>query len=108
VTEDEECRRNYRDYLYEAIGKESRDSLADSVASTILGTDDFVRDIREKYLEGEEERQRPSGPERPVQWPGRGTGLNRGINRGCGRFENMMERDKDLGEEFKRVAENLK
>jgi len=30
VTEDEECRRNYRDYLFEAIGKESRDPPADS------------------------------------------------------------------------------
>jgi hypothetical protein len=78
------------------------------VASTILCTDDFVRDIREKHLEGEEERQRPSGPERPVQWPGHGTGLNRGVNRGCDRFENMMGRDKDLGEELKRLAEKLK
>ena len=61
MTEDEDRRRNYRDYLYEAIGKESRDSLADSVASTILGIDDFVRDIRKKYLEGEEERQQGTG-----------------------------------------------
>jgi len=52
--EAEDRRGNYRDYLYDAIGKESRDPLADSVASTILGTDDFVRDIREKYLEGKE------------------------------------------------------
>jgi REP element-mobilizing transposase RayT len=50
----EDRRENYRDYLFEAIGRESRDPLADSVASTILGTDDFVRDIREKYLEGKE------------------------------------------------------
>ncbi|HDQ92642.1 MAG TPA: hypothetical protein ENN89_00810 [Synergistetes bacterium] len=36
------------------VGKESRDPLADSVASTILGSEDFVRDIREKYLDGKE------------------------------------------------------
>ncbi len=48
----EDRRRNYRDYLYDAIGKKSLDPLADSVASTILGTEDFVREIREKYLEG--------------------------------------------------------
>jgi len=51
-TEAEDRRRNYRDYLFEAIGKESPDPLAGSAASTILGNDDFVRDIREKYLEG--------------------------------------------------------
>jgi len=45
-------RRRYRDYLFEAIGKKSADPLAGSVASTILGSDDFVREIREKYLEG--------------------------------------------------------
>jgi len=60
-TEDEDRRRNYRDYLYDAIGKESRDPLSDSVASTILGTDDFVRDIREKYLDGKEnDRELPA------------------------------------------------
>ena len=53
-TEAEDRRRNYRDYLYEAIGKESRDPLADSAASTILGNDEFVREIREKYLDGKE------------------------------------------------------
>ncbi len=55
--EDEDRRRNYRNYLFEAIDKESRNPLANSVASTILGTDDFVRDIREKYL-GEKESDR--------------------------------------------------
>jgi hypothetical protein len=60
-TEFENRRRNYRDYLYEAIGKESRDPLADSAASTILGNDDFVRDIREKYLDGKEkDRELPA------------------------------------------------
>jgi len=60
-TEDEDRRRNYRDYLYDAIGKESRDPLSDSVASTILGSDDFVRDIREKYLDGKEnDRELPA------------------------------------------------
>ncbi|HOP52050.1 MAG TPA: hypothetical protein PKW31_04235, partial [Synergistales bacterium] len=48
-------------YLYDAIGRESRDPLSDSVASTILGTDDFVRDIREKYLDGKEnDRELPA------------------------------------------------
>jgi len=60
-TEVEDRRRNYRDYLYDAIGKESRDPLADSVASTILGNDDFVRDIREKYLDGKKkDRELPA------------------------------------------------
>ncbi len=60
-TEVEDRRRNYRDYLYDAIGRESRDPLSDSVASTILGTDDFVRDIREKYLDGKEnDRELPA------------------------------------------------
>ena len=60
-TEVEDRRRNYRDYLYDAIGKESRDPLSDSVASTILGSDDFVRDIREKYLDGKEnDRELPA------------------------------------------------
>ncbi len=47
-----DCRRNYREYLFEAICKESPDLLDNSVASTILGSDDFVRDIKDKYLEG--------------------------------------------------------
>ncbi len=60
-TEVEDRRRNYRDYLFEAIGKESPDPLAGSVASTILGNDDFVRDIREKYLDGKEkDRELPA------------------------------------------------
>ena len=60
-TEVENRRRNYRDYLYEAIGKESPDPLAGSIASTILGSDDFVRDIREKYLDGKEkDRELPA------------------------------------------------
>jgi len=57
----EDRRKNYRDYLFEAIGKESPDPLAGSVASTILGNDDFVRDIREKYLDGKEkDRELPA------------------------------------------------
>jgi len=60
-TEVEDRRRNYRDYLFEAVGKESPDPLAGSVASTILGNDDFVRDIREKYLDGKEkDRELPA------------------------------------------------
>ena len=60
-TEDEDRRRNYRDYLYDAIGQERRAPLSDSVASTILGSDDFVRDIREKYLDGKEnDRELPA------------------------------------------------
>jgi len=40
---------------------ESRDPLADSVASTILGNDDFVKDIREKYLDGKKkDRELPA------------------------------------------------
>jgi hypothetical protein len=31
-----------------------------------------------------------------------------GVNRACYRFENMMDRDKDLGERLKRLAEKLK
>jgi chromosomal replication initiation ATPase DnaA len=31
-----------------------------------------------------------------------------GVNRACGRFENMIERDKDLREGLRRLAENLK
>ena len=45
---------NYRAYLMEAVGEEGVDPLAGSIASTILGTDEFIRDIREKYLEGME------------------------------------------------------
>lgn len=51
-TEPEEQSRSYRTYIMEAIGKKHVDPLAGSVASTILGSDDFVRDIKEKYLEG--------------------------------------------------------
>jgi REP element-mobilizing transposase RayT len=51
-SKDGDRRRRYRDYLFEAIGKKSPDLLAGSAASTILGSDDFVREIREKYLEG--------------------------------------------------------
>jgi REP element-mobilizing transposase RayT len=147
-TEDEDRRRNYRDYLFEAIGKESRDPLADSVASTILGTDDFVRDIREKYLEEKKsDRDLPAlrdlsrGPgiaeikvvseeafpenKRLARmagiylcWRYSGAKLKEigelygisesGVNRACGRFENMIERDKDLREGLRRLAENLK
>ncbi len=147
-TEDEDRRGNYRDYLYDAIGKESRDPLADSVASTILGTDDFVREIREKYLEGKEsDRDLPAlrglsrGPgiagikvaseeafpenERLARlagiylcWRFSGAKLKEigtlygisesGVNRACFRFENMMEREKDLRERLKRLEDNLK
>jgi hypothetical protein len=147
-TEDEDRRRNYRDYLFEAIGKESRDPLADSVASTILGTDDFVRDIREKYLEEKKsDRDVPAlrdlsrGPgiaeikvvseeafpenKRLARmagiylcWRYSGAKLKEigelygisesGVNRACGRFENMIDRDKDLREGLRRLAENLK
>ncbi len=31
-----------------------------------------------------------------------------GVNRACYRFENMKERDKDLGERLKRLTGNLK
>ncbi len=51
-TEPEEQSRSYRTYIMEAIGKKYVDPLAGSVASTILGSDDFVRDIRKKHLEG--------------------------------------------------------
>jgi hypothetical protein len=145
---DGDRRRNYRDYLFEAIGKESRDPLADSVASTILGTDDFVRDIREKYLEEKKsDRDLPAlrdlsrGPgiaeikviseeafpenKRLARmagiylcWRYSGAKLKEigelygisesGVNRACGRFENMIERDKDLREGLKRLAKNLK
>ena len=44
--------RNYRAYILEAVGNNCPDPLSDSVASTILGSDEFVSDIREKYLEG--------------------------------------------------------
>lgn len=53
-TEEDKRRGNYKSYLLDTIGKEGVDPLAGSVASTILGTDDFIRDIREKYLEGRE------------------------------------------------------
>ena len=45
-------RVHYRDYTLEAVGKKSPDLLSDSIASTILGSDDFVRYIKETYLEG--------------------------------------------------------
>jgi len=45
-------RIHYRDYILEAIGKKSPDLLSGSIASTILGSDDFVRYIKETYLEG--------------------------------------------------------
>ncbi|MCC7575499.1 MAG: transposase [Methanomethylovorans sp.] len=51
-TEQGEQRRNYRTYVMEAVGRKCPDPLAGSIASTILGSEDFVRDIREKYLEG--------------------------------------------------------
>lgn len=51
-TEQGEQRRSYRTYVMEAVGKKCPDPLAGSIASTILGSDDFVRDIRERYLEG--------------------------------------------------------
>ncbi|OQB44935.1 MAG: Transposase IS200 like protein [Synergistetes bacterium ADurb.Bin155] len=45
-------RVHYRDYILEAVGKKSPDLLSGSIASTILGSDDFVRYIKETYLEG--------------------------------------------------------
>ncbi len=51
-TEQGERRRSYRTYVMEAVGKKCPDPLAGSIASTILGSDDFARDIRKKYLEG--------------------------------------------------------
>lgn len=51
-TEPGERRINYRTYILEAVGKKYPDPLAGSIASTILGSEDFVRDIRERYLEG--------------------------------------------------------
>jgi len=45
-------RVHYRDYILEAVCKESPDLLSGSIASTILGSDDFVRYIKETYLEG--------------------------------------------------------
>ncbi len=60
-SEPEEQSRSYRTYIMEAIGKKFFDPLSGSVASTILGSDDFVRDIREKYLEGRDsERDIPA------------------------------------------------
>jgi len=51
-TEQNEQRRSYRTYVMEAVGKKCPDPLAGSIASTILGSEDFVREIRERYLEG--------------------------------------------------------
>ena len=50
-TEPGEQRINYRTYIMEAVGKKCPDPLAGSIASTILGSEDFVREIRDKYLE---------------------------------------------------------
>jgi len=50
--DDGERRRNYRDYILEAVGKECPDLLSGSVASTILGSEGFVEVIKEKYIEG--------------------------------------------------------
>ena len=50
--EPDEQRRNYRTYVMEAVWEKCPDPLAGSIASIILGSDDFVRDIREKYIEG--------------------------------------------------------
>ncbi len=45
-------RKNYRSYVLEMAGKEFPSPLAGSIASTILGSESFVHDIQEKYLEG--------------------------------------------------------
>ncbi|MDO9509125.1 MAG: hypothetical protein Q7I97_07285, partial [Thermovirgaceae bacterium] len=47
-----ERRTNYRNYVHEMEGKEFPSPLIGTVASTILGSESFVRDIREKHLEG--------------------------------------------------------
>ncbi|MDO9509148.1 MAG: hypothetical protein Q7I97_07410, partial [Thermovirgaceae bacterium] len=47
-----ERRTNYRNYVHEMEGKEFPSPLTGTVASTILGSESFVRDIREKHLEG--------------------------------------------------------
>ena len=45
-------RKNYRSYVLEMAGKEFPSPLAGAIASTILGSESFVREIQEKYLEG--------------------------------------------------------
>ena len=49
-TEVPESRRKYRSYINEKIGVENYSPLMEVVASTILGSEDFVREIREKML----------------------------------------------------------
>ena len=50
-TEVPESRRKYRSYINEKIGVENYSPLMEVVASTILGSEDFVREIREKMLD---------------------------------------------------------
>ena len=60
-TEQGEQRRSYRTYVMEAVGKKCPDPLAGSIASTILGSENFVREIREKYLDGKgKDRELPA------------------------------------------------
>ena len=55
-----ERRSNYKTYVLGGVGDKCPDPLAGSVASAILGSEAFVRNIREKYLEG-----RPSDRDLP-------------------------------------------
>ena len=48
-------RRNYRDYILEAVEKEYVDLLSGSIASTILGSEGFVEVIKEKFIEGRDQ-----------------------------------------------------
>lgn len=51
-TEDSESRRNYKSYINEMVAGEYVSPLTGVVGSTILGSEDFVREIREKELDG--------------------------------------------------------
>ena len=50
-TDDPESRRNYRLYINEKVAGEYSSPLMGVVGSAILGSDDFVREVREKELD---------------------------------------------------------
>lgn len=51
---EQDSRRNYKSYVLEMVGREYPDPLAGAVASTILGSDEFVSEVQEKRLEGKD------------------------------------------------------
>ena len=56
-----QARLNYRHYIHDMLGRDYANPLDQTVASTILGRNDFVREIREKLLsDKKKDRDLPS------------------------------------------------